>query len=299
MVEDKKILIFLPVIMVSIGLIFNFHAKEHLLQLEREKSELQAIKNKKKSGEINNFAVLFYEGITLYNNARYGESADKYIEALKIIPNHINALHNLAKIYTKIGRDHQAYEVYRKIIEFDENDIPALKGLLKFKKVDINRFELAKAYFRIKNYHSAKIELQNLLKINSTNENYLYCAAITHQMLKENSKAIEFLIKLLQINQNHLQARTTLFELNNTTTTKFELAKTAFRIKNYVLAESLLEDLAAKNIHNDSIQLCYALVLENQNKYTEALSVQKARLKNHSNNASIINKINQLKELLK
>ena len=85
---------------------------------------LKLLKNERESFEINYFLGLIY--FELKNTKK---SFFHYNECLRVIPNSIKILLNLANLEQNLGNIEKAKEIYLKILNFDKNVIRAYYGL--------------------------------------------------------------------------------------------------------------------------------------------------------------------------
>ena len=111
---------------------------------------LKLLKNERESFEINYFLGLIY--FELKNTKK---SFFHYNECLKVKPNSIKILLNLANLEQNLGNIEKAKEIYLKILNFDKNVIRAYYGLylLDPKYID-------------KNHHSNILEINNNINAN-------------------------------------------------------------------------------------------------------------------------------------
>ena len=85
---------------------------------------LKLLKNERESFEINYFLGLIY--FELKNTKK---SFFHYNECLRVKPNSIKILLNLANLEQNLGNIEKAKEIYLKILNFDKNVIRAYYGL--------------------------------------------------------------------------------------------------------------------------------------------------------------------------
>ena len=111
---------------------------------------LKLLKNERESFEINYFLGLIY--FELKNTKK---SFFHYNECLRVKPNSIKILLNLANLEQNLGNIEKAKEIYLKILNFDKNVIRAYYGLylLDPKYID-------------KNHHSNILEINNNINAN-------------------------------------------------------------------------------------------------------------------------------------
>ncbi len=73
--------------------------------------------------------VLLYVGFALSSSGRYGEAVSALREALRLYPNRVNGLSNLAVAYARAGEPGQAIATYRRVLAIKPDCVPCLSNM--------------------------------------------------------------------------------------------------------------------------------------------------------------------------
>ena len=154
------------------------------------------------------------EGNKFYNQKNYQAAIEKYTESLKINPNRGATYYNRALCYEFLKNYQQAIKDYEEAITFNGSDLDAYLRLgvnyyrfndyeqaeycfskiiqLSMKKTGIVRAAHGNrgiVYTRMKNYQEALEDLNEAVKLGSTDGETFYCRGICNQALGNNSQA--------------------------------------------------------------------------------------------------------------
>jgi len=120
----------------------NFLNAQRLVKIKEFAKALKIFQNL----ELNNIKdkrILFYLGLIYFELNNYQKSIDYYNKYLKVEPNSIGALLNLAIVKQSVGDLDEAKKIYQKIIKLDKNNIRSYYGLftLNSRFLTKNNFE--------------------------------------------------------------------------------------------------------------------------------------------------------------
>lgn len=147
-------------------------------------------------------------GVTDRNRARahlYGGSAyealgnhelaiEEYQNAIKLVPNHVQANHGLGIVYMEMRKYSRAEETFKKVLEIDPYCAPAC-------------FNLGSVYVAQRKYAEAVSEYEAALEIDPNYEPAARWAAVIYEELDQWDEALEKWERVLQINPYNQQAK--------------------------------------------------------------------------------------------
>jgi len=146
----------------------------------------------------NDIKVLYESGVIFLNKGLFDKAIDVFTKVRKIHPNFKSTLTNLGTAYTKVGKLHDAAEVFLDAIDRNKEDISSYNNL-------------AVIFRKVKNYEKAEFLLKKALQIKK-DPRLFYILALVYkdQDNKENvDKAIKMGLsyfpqdsKLIELSQN-------------------------------------------------------------------------------------------------
>ena len=212
-----------------------------------KKNEFQkAIKYYKKILKENpeHFDSNYLLGTLYLQNQRFNEAKIKFKKAIKIKPNHAASCNNMGAVLCELKEYREAINYFQKAINVQPSFAQAYNNIGSILK-EQEQYKKAIYYFQ------RSIEIQPRLK-----EAYLNLG-ITYKELGEFEKAIAYFKKIIEIQPGNIKAHQNLMESYEKTNKEKELKLAISNAKKFI-----------KNI--DIIKLYEALVLYNNNKFTDA-----------------------------
>ena len=218
------------------------------LNNHRKNNFQNAIKFYKKILKINpnHFDSNYLLGTLYLQNQRFNEAKIKFRKAAKIKPNHAALCNNMGATLIELKEYREAINYFKKTISIQPNFAQAYNNIGTILKEQEKHNEAI-------NYFQKAIEIHPELKEARLN------LGITYKELGEIEKAIVYFKKIIEIQPNNIKAHQNLMESYEKTNKEKELKLAILNAKKFIKK-------------NDIIKLYEALVLYNNNKFSEAKS---------------------------
>ena len=142
-----------------------------------------------------NFTIeeVFNLAIKNHQEGKINVAQDLYNQVLKINPNHLTALNNIAIIFTNSQQYEKAKECYKKAIGINPNYVDAY-------------YNLGLTYQELKDYQKALGSYEKAIEINPNYADAYYNLGLTYQELKDYQKALSSYEKVIEINPSYAKA---------------------------------------------------------------------------------------------
>ncbi|MBQ2984152.1 MAG: tetratricopeptide repeat protein [Candidatus Gastranaerophilales bacterium] len=290
---------------------------------------------KKANANQNSYEAQFNYAFEMHKNKNYLQAVEYYNRALNINPSKEETYLNLAQIYL----EQKKYDELNKIVQKALLVMPNNSQILQYQKDLSNiqlaqKYEIANKYFNAKDYQKA---LENYLKINDKTPELYSAIASCYWEMNDFSNADKYYSMILALEPNNSDAllnrayanykiqnydlaqkfanqmlalqpqnQTALGIINDINQMNYqkELNSAIEKYENNDFSNALvvLNKILSKN-SNDPYALYYkALILDNQEKYKEAVNLYEKYLQNVSQNdettAFATSRVKELKDYL-
>ena len=194
---------------------------------------------------------LFNSGIGFVNEEKYDEAIQHLLKVKDLAPDSVKVktIKLLAQSHSKAGNNEEEIEIYKEIHELDKTNISAI-------------VIIAVDYFGKEDYENAAIWYMKASEVDSENSDHYANAATCYSNLKEEDKAKEMFLKVLEMNPQDVNAA---LNMSNFADKENDVENTLKYLKMVVDAE--YED---KKFH-ETVLKDFCNRLSNATKYEELL----------------------------
>lgn len=263
---------------------------------------IEAIKNFSKASNLDKSNAKYYYNLAnaYFYNGWIEEAQKAYSKALYIEPDNIDYRYSLAYLYfdkndfTKSKKEidaildvnpkHPQAKVLKALLLAQNKDLLGAKQILEENlqqyNDDFTKVSLSKIYTELNIFNKAEELINEVIKNNPENLNYLNDLTEIHLKEKNYDKALELVNKILSINPNYISA-------------DILGAKTAFLKEDYETAKDYAQDAISLDINCAEGYYYLALTREKMNDLDEAIECMKRAILYDLNNPEYYTKMSE------